>query len=64
MSIIQQLTYDVTIKIEHLLKHSSHLEDLKETGCLWVTSAVESIDDRVLKLLDKGHTKEDFLKVL
>ena len=59
-----QLTYDVTIKIEHLLKYSAHLEDLKETGCLWVTSAVESIDDRVLKLLDKGHTKEDFLKVL
>jgi radical SAM superfamily enzyme YgiQ (UPF0313 family) len=59
-----QLTYDVTIKIEHLLKHSENLEDLKETGCLWVTSAVESIDDRVLKLLDKGHTKEDFLKVL
>ncbi len=59
-----QLTYDVTIKVEHLLKHSTHLELLKETGCLWVTSAVESIDDRVLKLLDKGHTKEDFLKIL
>ena len=43
-----QLTYDVTIKIEHLLNYTGHLEDLKETGCLWVTSAVESIDDRVL----------------
>ena len=59
-----QLTYDVTIKIEHLLKYSTHLEVLKDTGCLWVTSAVESIDDRVLEMLDKDHTKKDFLNVL
>ncbi len=41
-----QLTYDVTIKIEHLLKHSDALPKLRETGCLFVTSAVESVDDR------------------
>ena len=58
------LTYDVTIKIEHLLKYSHHLEELRTTGCLWVTSAVESLEDRVLKRLDKGHTKGDFLTVL
>jgi len=58
------LTYDVTIKIEHLLKHAAHLEALKDTGCLFVTSAVESIDDRVLALLDKGHTREDFIRVV
>ena len=59
-----QLSYDVTIKIEHLLKYSHHLETLRRTGCLFVTSAVESIDDRVLRLLDKHHTQEDFLKVV
>jgi hypothetical protein len=59
-----QLSYDVTIKIEHLLKHSHHLPLLRETGCLFVTSAVESVDDQVLRLLDKGHTCQDFLKVL
>ncbi len=59
-----RLTYDVTIKIEHLLKHTAHLSTLKETGCLFVTSAVESIDDRVLERLDKGHTRDDFLHVV
>ena len=58
------LTYDVTIKIEHLLKHAAHLTTLKETGCLFVTSAVESIDDRVLERLNKGHTRDDFLRVV
>ncbi len=28
-------------------------------GCLFVVSAVESIDDRVLAILDKGHTRAD-----
>jgi len=27
------LTYDVTIKVEHLLKHAQHLETLARTGC-------------------------------
>ena len=58
------LTYDVTIKIEHLVKHAEHLSTLKETGCLFVTSAVESIDDRVLERLNKGHTRDDFLRVV
>ncbi len=58
------LTYDVTIKIEHLLKYAQHLPTLKATGCLFVTSAVESVDDRVLALLDKGHTRDDFLQVV
>ncbi len=53
------LTYDVTIKIEHLLKHAGLAPQLKETGCLFVTSAVESVDDRVLAIFDKHHSKED-----
>jgi radical SAM superfamily enzyme YgiQ (UPF0313 family) len=59
-----QLTYDVTIKIEHLLKHRDALGILSETGCVFVTSAVESVDDRVLERLDKHHTRADFLKVV
>src|SRR5579859_1624226 len=58
------VSYDVTIKIEHLLKYESHLPRLKETGCLFVISAVESLDDAVLRHLDKGHTREDFLQVV
>jgi radical SAM superfamily enzyme YgiQ (UPF0313 family) len=58
-----RLTYDVTIKIEHLLRHGNHLSTLRNTGCLFVTSAVESVDDEVLCQLDKGHTRADFLEV-
>ena len=55
------ITYDVTIKVEHLLKHRDLLGRLRETGCLFVTSAVESMDDRTLALLDKGHSRQDVL---
>jgi radical SAM superfamily enzyme YgiQ (UPF0313 family) len=55
------LSYDVTIKVEHLLEHRDLLPRLRDTGCLFVTSAVESIDDRVLALLQKGHTREQFI---
>ncbi|HKE82385.1 MAG TPA: CUAEP/CCAEP-tail radical SAM protein [Vicinamibacterales bacterium] len=55
------VTYDVTIKIEHLLKHAAMLPLLRDTGCLFITSAVESIDDDVLVRLQKGHTRADFI---
>ena len=58
------ISYDVTIKIEHLLRHRGLLPTLRDTGCLFVTSAVESLDDRVLELLLKGHTRADFLAVV
>ena len=54
------ITYDVTIKIEHLLEHREHLSELGETGCAFVTSAVESVDDGLLAKLEKGHTRADF----
>lgn len=58
------LTYDVTVKVEHLLKYSAHLPALRETGCLFVTTAVESVDNHILALLEKGHTYEDFLRLV
>jgi radical SAM superfamily enzyme YgiQ (UPF0313 family) len=58
------LSYDATIKIEHLLQQHELLPRLKETGCLFVTSAVESVDDAVLQKLDKGHTRADFIDVV
>src|SRR6202171_1310362 len=59
-----EISYDVTIKIEHLRKYEEFLPVLRDTGCLFVISAVESVDDAVLKHLDKGHTREDFLHVV
>jgi len=56
-----QVTYDAIIKVEHLLAHRDLLPVLATTGCLFVTSAVESVDDRVLEKLDKGHTRADFI---
>ena len=58
------LTYDVTIKVEHLLKHRDAVGTLARTGCLFVTSAVESLDDGVLDRLAKGHTRADFEQAL
>jgi len=58
------LTYDVTIKVEHLLNHRDLLPVLKQTGCLFVTSAVESLDDSVLERLAKGHTRAGFEEAL
>jgi radical SAM superfamily enzyme YgiQ (UPF0313 family) len=57
------VTYDVTIKIEHLRKHEEHFPKLKETSCLFVISAVESVNDIFLAALEKGHTRADFLHV-
>ena len=57
------LSYDVTIKIEHLLQHSAVIPLLRDTGCLFITSAVEAIDDRILEHLRKGHTRRDFIEV-
>src|SRR6266849_538608 len=59
-----EVTYDATIKIEHLRKYEQHLPKLRETGCLFVISAVESVDDAVLEKLDKRHTRENFLHVV
>ena len=58
------LTYDATIKVEHLLRHRDLLPRLRATGCAFVTSAVESLDDVVLERLEKGHTRADFLEAL
>src|SRR5437762_449855 len=58
------VTYDATIKIEHLLAHRDLVPRLAATGCAFVTSAVESIDDRVLGIFDKGHTREDFVEAV
>lgn len=55
------ISYDVTIKVEHLLRQRALLQRLADTGCAFVTSAVESLDDEVLALLEKGHTRADFV---
>jgi radical SAM superfamily enzyme YgiQ (UPF0313 family) len=59
-----ELSFDATIKIQHLIAHAELLPALKAAGCLFVTSAVESVDDRVLQHLAKNHTRADFERAL
>jgi len=59
-----EVTYDATIKIEHILKHRDLLRRFKETGCLFIVSAVESLDDAVLAKLEKGHTRDEFFEAV
>jgi hypothetical protein len=53
------LTFDCTVKVEHVLAHAGLLPELADAGCLFVVSAFESMNDDVLRLLDKGHTAAD-----
>ena len=58
------LTFDCTTKIEHLLKHRSILPKLRDCGCIFIVSAVESLNDTVLDNLQKGHTHADVFAVI
>jgi len=58
------LSWDATIKIEHLLNHAELLPRLKACGLLFIVAAVESIDDAILDRLDKGHTQAGFEEAL
>jgi hypothetical protein len=58
------VSFDVTIKIEHLLRHRALVAELGDLGCAFVVSAVESLSERVLAELDKGHGRADVFAAL
>jgi radical SAM superfamily enzyme YgiQ (UPF0313 family) len=58
------VTFDFTAKVEHLLRHRAHLSELAALGCLFIVTAAESLDDDVLRHLDKGHTRADIEEAL
>jgi hypothetical protein len=51
-----ELTFDCTVKVEHILRHRDLWPEFAAAGCLFVVSAFESVDDATLTRLDKGHT--------
>jgi radical SAM superfamily enzyme YgiQ (UPF0313 family) len=59
-----RLTFDFTAKVEHLLRERARLAELAALGCAFVVSAAESLDDRVLGYLAKGHTRADLVAAL
>jgi radical SAM superfamily enzyme YgiQ (UPF0313 family) len=58
------LTFDCTVKIEHILQHRELFPEFARLGCLFVVSAVESLSDTVLANLHKGHSRADVFEAL
>jgi hypothetical protein len=58
------VTFDITTKVEHILKRGSVLPELGGLGCLYLISAVESVSSTVLEVLEKNHTRDDIEKAL
>ena len=58
------LSFDATIKIEHIIQHADLLPELKACGCAFIISAIESVDDQVLGYLAKNHTRADFYRAV
>ncbi len=53
------LTFDFTTKVEHILRHRKHFPEFAELGCRFIISAVESLSESVLTILEKHHTRSD-----
>jgi radical SAM superfamily enzyme YgiQ (UPF0313 family) len=71
MAIVRQLhsefpdvTFDATIKVEHILEKRNLFPELADLGCSFIVSAVESLSQDVLSHLKKGHTRDDVLEAL
>jgi radical SAM superfamily enzyme YgiQ (UPF0313 family) len=57
-----EVTFDCTARIEHLLRHARLLPQLVANGVLFIVSAVETLNDEILAVLDKGHNRQDVLR--
>ncbi|HSK07160.1 MAG TPA: radical SAM protein [Acidimicrobiia bacterium] len=58
------VTFDVTVKVEHILAHRSMWPEMASLGLLFVVSAFESTDLRTLGILDKNHTVSDMAEAV
>jgi radical SAM superfamily enzyme YgiQ (UPF0313 family) len=58
------LTFDFTAKVEHILERRDLFPELGTSGCLFMISAVESLSERVLTILEKHHTRADVVAAL
>src|SRR5207302_11418390 len=59
-----QLTVDFTAKVEHILGRRDLFPELADSGCVFMISAVESLSDTVLTILEKNHTRADVEEAL
>jgi radical SAM superfamily enzyme YgiQ (UPF0313 family) len=51
-----ELTFDCTVKVEHILEFPQVWPELAANGCLFVVSALETVNDETLVRLKKDHT--------
>lgn len=58
------VTFDATIKVEHILERREVFAELAKLGCIFVVSAVESLSEGVLSHLKKGHTRANVAEAL
>jgi radical SAM superfamily enzyme YgiQ (UPF0313 family) len=61
---LPDVTFDVTAKIEHIVRHPEIVRELSRLGCVFIVSAAEILNDRTLELLQKGHTGADIRRAL
>jgi radical SAM superfamily enzyme YgiQ (UPF0313 family) len=54
-----ELTFDCTVKVEHVLEFPAVWPELARSGCLFVVTALECVNDAILDRLDKGHTARE-----
>lgn len=59
-----RITFDFTAKVEHIIQHKALFSQFASYGCIFMISAVESLSDTVLKILEKGHTQKDIYEAL
>ncbi len=58
------LTFDITVKVEHVLRYREQVRAFGRRGCLFAVSAFESADDATLRRLEKGHTVADEMEAV
>ena len=61
---LPELTFDCTTKVEHVLEHADVWDQMAASGCLFVVSALESVNDEILAHLEKGHTTAQAMQAL
>src|SRR5262245_30836232 len=59
-----RLTFDFTAKVQHVLERRELFPELGALGCVFMISAVESLSDTVLTILEKNHTRADVEEAL
>ena len=58
------LTFDATVKVEHVLEHPEIWAELAQLGLKFIVSAFEHTSDEILTRLGKGHSRSDIVTAL